>query len=66
MYFAEFHVTGVDVRGRRFKKKVFRSFYAANMINLWEGSVWGVLENGRRKLLKRVSRKALRDKKKAQ
>ena len=22
MYFVEFHVTGVDVRGRRFKKKV--------------------------------------------
>ena len=54
MYFVEFHVTGIDARGRRFKKRVFRSFYAANMINLWEGSVWGVLENGRRKLLKRV------------
>ena len=54
MYFVEFHVTGVDVRGRRFKKKVFQSFYAASMINLWKGSVWGVLENGRRKLLKRV------------
>tara|TARA_S200000501_G_C20621934_1_gene655018 strand:+ start:78 stop:248 length:171 start_codon:yes stop_codon:yes gene_type:complete len=54
MYFVKFHVTGTDVSGKRFKRMSFSSFHAANMINLWEGSVWGVLENGRRKLLKRV------------
>ena len=54
MYFVEFHVTGVDIRGKRFKRMTFSSFHTANMINLWQGSVWGVLESGRRKLLKRV------------
>ena len=54
MYYKEFHVTGANVRGRRFKRMTFSSFHAANMVNLWEGSVWGVTESGKRKLLKRV------------
>ena len=54
MYFKEFHVTGIDFSKKRFKRMKFSSFYAANMINIWEGSVWGVQENGKRKLLKRV------------
>jgi hypothetical protein len=54
MYFKEFHVTGSYTSGRRFKRMTFSSFASADMINLWNGSVWGVLENGNRKLLKRV------------
>ena len=54
MYFVEFHVTGTNLSKRRFKRMTFSSFKAANMINLWKGSVWGVTESGKRKLLKRV------------
>ena len=54
MYFKEFHVTGKQANGKRFKKMKFSSFISANMINLYNGSVWGVQENGTRKLLKRV------------
>ena len=54
MYFKEFHVTGINFCGRRFKKLTFGSFKTANMINLYSGSVWGVTESGKRKLIKRV------------
>tara|TARA_Y100000768_G_C23740768_1_gene569261 strand:+ start:73 stop:261 length:189 start_codon:yes stop_codon:yes gene_type:complete len=54
MYFKEFHVTGKFNNGVRFKRMTFSSFMSANMINLYNGSVWGVKENGQRKLLKRV------------
>ena len=54
MFFKEFHVTGKLRDGRRFKRLKFSSFASANMINLWNGSVWGIQEDGKRKLLKRV------------
>jgi hypothetical protein len=54
MNFVKFEVTGVSRNGSRFKKMVFASFKAASMINLWSGSVWGITECGKRKLLKRV------------
>ncbi len=54
MYFVEFHVTGELRNGKRFKKMKFSSFASANMINLYNGSVWGVTDCGKRKLLKRV------------
>ena len=54
MNFKEFHVTGELRNGRRFKRMSFGSFEAASMINIYNGSVWGILENGRRKLIKRV------------
>ena len=54
MNFTKFEVTGKLSNGLRFKKKTFSSFKAASMINLFNGSIWGVLENGQRKLLKRV------------
>jgi len=53
MYFKEFHVTGVLRNGRRFKTMKFSSYNTAICINLWRGSVWGVKEDGSRKLLKR-------------
>ena len=54
MYFKEFHVTGKRRDGKRFKRMKFSRFSIANSINIYEGSVWGVLENGSRKLLKRI------------
>lgn len=54
MYFKEFHVTGLKVNNQRFKTLKFKSFNIANSINLYKGSVWGVTESGKRKLLKRV------------
>ena len=56
MNFIKFEVTGVSRAGRRFKKMVFGSFKAASIINLYSGSgsVWGITEGGKRKLLNRV------------
>ena len=54
MYFKEFHVTGISRSGKRFKTMKFKSYNNAIMINLFNGSVWGVREDGSRKLLKRV------------
>ncbi len=56
--YKEFHVTGVDTNGKRFKL-TFTGNHAGAMIalsiNLYHGSVWGVLfDNGKRRLLKRV------------
>lgn len=39
---------------KRFINK-YDSFYQAMDINLWNGSVWAELNNGKRKLLKRVT-----------
>jgi len=49
----KYHVTGVDVNGRRFKF-VYSSFTHAKMINLFRGSIWEVNEAGKRKLIRRV------------
>ena len=54
MHFTTFEVTGMTRGGRRFKPMRFSSFKAASMINLYSGSVWGVTEDGKRKLLRRV------------
>lgn len=51
--YAEFHVTGILRNGTRFKK-VYSSALFAMSTNLYRGSVYGVLDNGKRKLLKRV------------
>lgn len=56
-----FEVTGIDRNNKRFKKvyskgENYRTAYeAAMMINLWNGSVWARLDNGTRKLLKRIN-----------
>ena len=54
MYFKRFEVTGMMRGGKRFKPLKFSSFKTASMINLYQGSIWGVQENGKRKLLRRV------------
>lgn len=48
-----FEVTGVDVRGRRFKQR-YDSRYWAMCVNLWRGSVWLCQDGQPRKLIKRV------------
>ena len=53
LLFIEFHVTGVERSGKRFKRVYCNCLYAMS-INLWRGSVYGVLECGKRVLLKRV------------
>ncbi len=49
--FVEFHVTGVDVYGKRFKQ-VHKYARWAFGVNLYKGTVWGVLPTGRRIKLK--------------
>lgn len=51
--FVKYHVTGVDVYGKRFKL-VYSNFIQATCINLYRGSLWGVKADGTRKLLKQV------------
>ena len=51
--FVKFQVTGLTWRGKRFRL-TYSEPHMAFGINLWNGSIWGVLPNGRRKLLKRV------------
>jgi len=47
-----YHVTGVDVYGKRFKIVTDNAIHAFG-INLFRGSVWEVDKNGKRKLLRR-------------
>jgi hypothetical protein len=51
--FVSYHVTGTDARGRRFRTATRNAVHAFG-VNLWRGSVWGVLPTGHRKLLRRV------------
>lgn len=48
-----FDVTGIDRDGKRFKDN-YISLDHALCINLWNGSVWSVLNTGKRVLIKRV------------
>lgn len=53
--FKEYHVTGTLYRSKKRFKMVYSSFMHADMINLCNGSIFGVKEDGKRTLLKRVS-----------
>lgn len=48
-----FRITGKKRNGKRFAMET-SSYMHACMINLYSGSVWAVLESGKKKLLKRV------------
>lgn len=56
-----FIVTGITTFGKRFVKTYScgengrTAFETAMMINLYKGSIWAELEDGKRKLLKRVN-----------
>lgn len=52
--FTSFIVTGVLYRGGRFPAIHTTNFHYAMCINLWRGTVWGVLPNGRRRRIKQV------------
>ena len=49
----KYHVTGVDVTGKRFKIVTNNRIHAEG-INLWRGTKWEVLPNGKRKILVRI------------
>lgn len=51
---AKFIITGVDKNNKRFRKES-NSYEYACMINLWNGSVWALLDDGKRRLIKRVT-----------
>jgi hypothetical protein len=52
--FKEFHVTGRLYNSTKRFKHVYTDYRTAMMINLWNGSVFGVKHNGKRVLLERV------------
>lgn len=49
-----FEITGLLYNSKIRFKKSCNSYHQAMMINLWRGSVWALMENNKRKLLKRV------------
>ena len=49
-----FIITGVLRNGRRFKAIRVNSYYQAMMYNIWQGSVWALLENNKRVRIKQV------------
>ena len=51
--YVRYDVTGVDTRGKRFKITTTCARHAAG-INLYNGSKWGVTDDGKRHLLARV------------
>lgn len=53
--FKQFKVTGYYANSsRKFKTITTNNWWYANGINLLKGRVWGILNNGKRVLLKRV------------
>lgn len=52
--FKEYHVTGVDTDGRRFKTMVYTNWHHVRMINLYRGTFWGVKPDGKRVKLQEV------------
>lgn len=51
----QFEITGLLYRSKKRFKITTSSYMHAMCINLWNGSVWAVLDNNKRKLLKRVN-----------
>ena len=51
--FKLYHITGVDRYGKRFRIVTAHAMHAQGF-NLWNGSIWGVESNGKRRLLSRV------------
>ena len=52
--FILYKVTGKLRNGKRFKTMYYSNAIDASRINLWHGSVYGILESGKCKLIKRV------------
>ncbi len=54
MYFKEFHVTGILSCGKRINTIKLNSYSKSIGSFLMKGSVWGVYENGKRKLIRKI------------
>lgn len=52
--FIRYDITGVLYRSNKRFRSTYTNYFYAMSINLWHGSVWGVMSNGKRRLLKRV------------
>lgn len=55
--FVKFDVTGIDKNSKRFKLTypgTANGYATANCINIYKGTMWGVLPSGKRILLKTV------------
>lgn len=52
--FVKFIVTGKEYLSDKRFKSVYTKSFTAFHINLWNGRVWGITKEGKRKLLKRV------------
>lgn len=50
--FKEYRVTGLLYNSTKRFRMTIRNWYQANGINLWRGTVWGVLHSGKRVRLK--------------
>ena len=48
-----YHITGILRNGRRFPRITTTNYMQAMFINLWNGTVWEVID-GHRKMIKRV------------
>lgn len=49
-----YRVTGVLYNSKRRFTLNFKTLLEATSINLWNGSIWAILENGKKKLIRRV------------
>jgi hypothetical protein len=52
--FVEYHVTGVDRWGKRFRCMRYEQWCWANRVNIYRGTKWGVLPSGRRVKIQEV------------
>lgn len=52
--FVKFVVTGKEYLSNKCFRLVYKESWYAFSINLWNGRVWGITKEGKRKLLKRV------------
>ena len=44
-------ITGVDRQGKRFKIESSNYYYIA-CINVWKGTLWGIIQSGKKKRLR--------------
>lgn len=53
--FVGYRVTGLFYNStRKIKPRTYSNLQDALSINLWNDSIWGITENGTKKLLKRI------------
>lgn len=50
--FISYKITGKDRQGKRFCPKTSANWLFINMYNIWRGTLWGILPNGKKVRLK--------------